>query len=132
MDVRDDGLVWARRRVLIVDDDALILAALERQLSVHHDVVVFTEPEDALVVIRAGAFFDVVLVDLMMPAMSGVQFLIELERAAPALAARTVLMTGGSSRREAMALLDVPQIPTLAKPFDGDTLRRLIDRVTAA
>ena len=43
MDARDDGAARVRRKVLIIDDDALILAALERQLSTSHDVVVFSD-----------------------------------------------------------------------------------------
>lgn len=121
-----------RRRVWIIDDDALILAALERQLAASHDVVTFEDPADALSLIRDGATCDVILVDLLMPAMNGVQFHAELERSAPTLASRIVLMTGGCSRRDAMELVEASRIPTLGKPFDLETLRRLIERVTAA
>jgi DNA-binding NtrC family response regulator len=117
--------------VLIIDDDTLILAALERQLATSHDVVTLDDPAHALVQIRDGASFDVILVDLLMPAMNGVQFHAELERCTPALASRTVLMTGGCSRREALELVEASRIRTLAKPFDLETLRRLIESVTA-
>jgi CheY-like chemotaxis protein len=117
--------------VLIVDDDALILAALERQLCAAHEVTVADDPALALASIRAGASFDVILCDVLMPVMSGVQFHAELVRIAPWLAARTVLMTGGNARREAVALLEATCVPTLAKPFDGDVLRRMLDTISA-
>lgn len=121
-----------RRRVLIVDDDALILAAIERQLAAAHDVTVLADPELALAQIRGGASFDVIVCDLVMPAMSGVQFHAELAQFAPAQAERIVLMTGGTSRRDAAHCLDELRLPTLAKPFDVEMLRRVIERITAA
>jgi DNA-binding NtrC family response regulator len=121
-----------RRRVLVVDDDVLILAAIERQLASAHEVTVFADPELALAQLRSGVSYDVIVCDLVMPAMSGVQFHAELAECAPAQAERIVLMTGGSARHDSCQAVDDLSIPTLRKPFDGDTLRRVIERLTAA
>ena len=109
----------ARPRVLIIDDEVTITNALRRFLAHEHDVTVYNDPLAALVLIRDGVAFDVILCDLMMPRMNGVQLHLELARIAPGQAASTILMTGGSLPREAIEHLARGNVPNLAKPFDS-------------
>ncbi len=68
-----------------------------------------------------------ILCDLMMPQMSGLQLHRELLSLAPAQATATILMTGGSISPETRSHLD--GIPNLAKPFNLDELRSMIATV---
>ena len=62
-----------RGRILGVDDEPLISKAIQRCLVNDHDVVALTRGAEALEKIRAGAEFDVILCDLMMPEMTGME-----------------------------------------------------------
>ena len=77
--------VSARRRgrILVIDDEPTILRAVQRTLAPVHEVVVIGSAEDALRRIGAGEEFDVILCDLMMPQMTGMELFTELSRVAP-------------------------------------------------
>src|SRR5262249_30165918 len=59
-----------RRRVLVVDDEAMICRAIEQLLSDSHDVRVAMTGTDALALV-ASSTFDIILCDVMMPDMNG-------------------------------------------------------------
>ena len=60
------------RRILIVDDEAINVQVLSNLLSIHHfSVSKAFNGEEALALIEKGAEFDLVLLDIMMPKMSG-------------------------------------------------------------
>lgn len=118
----------SRSRVLIVDDDRVITGALRRLLSSEHDVTVSNDPAEALARVRGGERFDVILCDLIMPGMTGVQLYRGIVEIAPDQAAVTVLMTGGSAPRDAVELI-AKGMPTLPKPFDHDQLRAVIGQL---
>src|SRR5262245_40997803 len=64
-----------RPQLLIVDDEKRHVEALCRTLEPEgYDTVGFTSPTDALAALRARTF-DVLLTDLMMPEMDGIEFL---------------------------------------------------------
>src|SRR5262249_46312247 len=84
-----------RARVLVIADEPLIAQVIQRGLTNPH-VVVASHGRDALARIEAGETFDVVLCDLMMPELSGMDIHEYLSREHPALARRMVFMTGGA------------------------------------
>ena len=120
-----------RGRVLVVDDEPLVGRALVRMLSAHHDVVARTSGESALELLRADRGFDVVLCDLMMPGMTGMQLHDLLAATAPDVAARMVFLTGGAFTDAAREFLDRVANPRLEKPVDGASLREIVARAVA-
>ena len=112
--------------MLIIDDEVTITNALRRHLQLDHEVTVENDPVAALELLRGGATFDVILCDMMMPKLNGAQLHRELTMFAPAQAAVTILMTGGSVPRDAVELLATGRVANLTKPFDLDELRALI------
>ena len=119
-----------RARVLIVDDEPMLVGVIRRSLSKEHEVVAITSASEALDRIRAGESFDVILCDLMMPQMTGMDLHAELRRVDPAAAERMVFMTGGAFTPAARAFLDEVPNQRLEKPFDAQHLRALVnDRI---
>lgn len=112
-----------RVRVLALDDEPLVVNAVRRTLGREHDVVGETSARAALARIDRGERFEVVVCDLMMPDMGGVEFHAALAAARPELAARTVFLTGGAFTPAARAFVERVGNPCLEKPFDGDALR---------
>jgi CheY-like chemotaxis protein len=118
-----------RRRVLIVDDEAPLAAMIGRMLEDDFDVEISSSAEKALEVLRHGkADFDVVLCDLMMPRMNGMDFYKAVATLAPRLVERFIFMTGGAFTQWAAEFLATSNRPCLEKPFDYRTLRGMLDR----
>jgi PAS domain S-box-containing protein len=116
-------------RVLMVDDEPLLGRSTQLLLLPDHDVVPVTRARDALERLRSGERFDVILCDLMMPEMSGIEFDQEVRRVAPEYVGRIVFMTGGAFTDDARNFLATTGTPHLEKPFTEATLRQVIQNV---
>jgi PAS domain S-box-containing protein len=116
-----------RGRVLVVDDDAAIGRVVERALSAQHDVVVVASGSEALQRISSGTRFDVILCNLMMPLMTGMELHAELLRVACDQACRMIFLTGGAFTPRAREFLDQTPNLRLEKPFDPMQLRALVN-----
>jgi CheY-like chemotaxis protein len=91
-----------------------------------HEVIPLTSASDALERLTAGDRFDLILCDLMMPGMTGMDLHEALSTASPANAARIVFLTGGAFTARAQAFLSEVPNARLDKPFDPTSLRRLV------
>jgi signal transduction histidine kinase len=115
----------SRRRILVVDDEPALLRSMRRMLS-EHEVVCSDNAEDALRLLDEGAHFDVIVSDLMMPGMTGIELYDELQRKYPEDARRVVFVTGGALNATLDTFLSSIPNRRLEKPFIGDDLRRTI------
>jgi PAS domain S-box-containing protein len=113
-------------RILVVDDEPYVGTVLQRLLGAHHEVVVAGKATEALVLLRAGARFDVILSDLLMPELTGMELYETLSREVPDQAARMVFMTGGAYTERARAFAARRQHRILAKPVDLAELERVL------
>ncbi len=114
------------RKILVVDDQPMLAKAIRRMLA-GHDVTVVGSAQDALAKLEGGERYDVILSDLMMPGMSGMDLHAAIGKLAPEQVTRMVFMTGGAFTPEARAFFDEVGCPTLEKPFDRAGLRAVID-----
>ncbi len=118
-----------RGRVLVVDDEPAVAAAIRRTLASQHDVEVRGSAEEALAAIGRGERFDAILCDLMMPGMTGMDLHEALARLAPEQARRIVVLTGGAFTPRAREFLDRVSVPRCEKPFDSQGLREMVGKV---
>lgn len=114
-----------RRRILIVDDDRPVAAAIALELEAH-DVVVASSGREALGILRRDKNFDMILCDLMMPEVSGIDVYESLRLVDPTLLGRVVLMTGGAFTVRAGQFLSRVDVPVVEKPFDAGQLHALV------
>ena len=112
-------------RILVIDDDMLLGRAIQRMLA-GHEVVVYTHGRTALDDLAHDTDWNLILLDLMMPGMSGLDVFEELLLDYPQLVDRVVLITAAVYTESARRLLGSRHVPTLEKPFDGDALRSLL------
>jgi len=113
-------------RVLVVDDEPLLGSAIQRWLGDRHQVTAETDPRRALKLLES-ARFDLVLCDLSMPEMSGMELHARLQEADPQQAARVVFITGGPADEEARQFLERSSAPRLRKPLDLARLETLVE-----
>ncbi len=120
------GAAGRRGRVLLVDDEPVLLALMRRILQRDHDVVATTRPAEAVARLAGGERFDVILCDLMMPDLSGVEVHRRVSRDAPEMAGRMVFITAGAFSEPAHAFLRDGGVDWVEKPIDPDDLRALV------
>ena len=116
--------------MLLVEDDPLVARAVRRTLGSEHDVTSVDGGRAALAAL-AGADFDVVLCDLMMPEMTGMDLHAELSRSRPEIAAKMVFLSGGAFTDVAREFL--ARIPNshVDKPFEPAHLRDVVRRLVS-
>jgi PAS domain S-box-containing protein len=117
-----------RGTVLVVDDDDRLRETLGRLLRKEYDVTVAARAEDALAPIRDGKRYTVIVSDLMMPEMTGMEFYAQLQGLDPQQAQRVVFITGGAFTSTANTFLATVANPRLDKPFELTALRNLVRR----
>ena len=113
-------------RILAIDDEPMVGTALRRAMGKENEVIVETSARAALERLRKGEHFDLILCDIMMPDMSGMDFHGSLRAFAPDRAADIVFMTGGAFTPKARSFLDAVPNERLEKPFDMATLKALV------
>lgn len=117
-------------RILIIDDDADVLRSVRRILEVHgHTVLEASEGKTALRRF-AGDPADLVLTDIFMPEMDGIELIMKLKGAFPE--SRIVAMSGGGAMDKksvlgAASMLGVDAV--LEKPFEMDDLVQTVERI---
>jgi nitrogen-specific signal transduction histidine kinase/CheY-like chemotaxis protein len=125
------GKVPKRRgRFLVVDDEPIIAKVVLRLLSAEHDVITLGSAEEAFRRVEGGERFDVILCDLMMPQMTGMDLHAALSRVVPEQAGRMIFLSGGAFTVRARSFLAEVPNQRIEKPFDATHLRALInDRI---
>jgi len=114
-------------RVLVVDDEQAICSAVIGILD-HRDVVAVRSAEAAQELLRGECDFEVILLDLMMPGMSGMDLFEWIERSQPELVPRVMFITGGAFTPRSREFLERVDNPWLQKPFEPTRLREAVSQ----
>jgi PAS domain S-box-containing protein len=122
--------VARRGRLLLIDDEDMVLKAICRILD-EHEIVATADAREALARLEVDDRFDVILCDLMMPTMTGMDFYEELLRLRPDQAKRVVFLTGGALTAKVASFLDTVPNQRLQKPFGAASLRTTIQQLLA-
>lgn len=96
------------KRVLVVDDDANLLAGLRRQFRTGFDLHFAQGGVEALTMVASEDPFAVALVDMRMPGMDGVSLLAELQRRTPDTV--RMMLTGNVDQHTAVDAINRGQI----------------------
>jgi DNA-binding response OmpR family regulator len=118
--------------LVVADDDPDILRLLERRLSRRgYEVVVTADGGAALDAVRSTGP-DAVVLDRLMPAMSGEEVCAALKSDERTAAIPVVLLSAQASEREIVEGFGVGADDYLTKPFDIDELDERLRRLVAA
>jgi DNA-binding NtrC family response regulator len=112
-------------KILIVDDEPAIRFSLRELLERSDDVVRTAEHGPEALAALEGAAADLVISDLRMPAMTGLQLLEEVS--ARFRDTLFVLMTAHGDERTAVHALKLGAFDYLPKPFDNDEVRAIVE-----
>ncbi len=118
------------KRILVVEDEPTIRRFYERLFGSYDLVVTFAPTGTiAMELLEAGRVFDVILLDVRLPGLSGRELwkLIEIKR--PELRTRVILVTGDILGEGTRQLLEESGRPYLEKPFSTEDLVSVIEGV---
>ena len=113
--------------ILVVDDEEVVLKSCERVLKpAGYEVSTSTSAQRALQILGDDGRFDLVITDIKMPGMDGIEFMKKLREKNPDIS--VVLITGYPSQesiKEALALRVVDYLP---KPFSPALLAETAEK----
>jgi DNA-binding NtrC family response regulator len=116
-----------RPRVLLVDDDDLLRGSIVRTLT-RYEVVTAADGQRALDLLRSAARFDLVVTDLSMPKVNG----LEVVRAAAGIHVPTIMISGTATVDTAVEAMRLGVVNFITKPFKSEGLLAAITDVLAA
>jgi CheY-like chemotaxis protein len=118
--------------VLVVDDEPLVRNAFTRVLErAGHRVVRAEHGRAALELLRCEVV-DLVITDVTMPVMNGVEFAAVLADSYPSLRERLVVVCGGAVTPDASAFLNSPGLRVLSKPISPSELTDVVSSMLGA
>ena len=114
------------KRILFVDDEPNVLSAMQRTLRGHFEVETCQDPVRAVSLVSSQTPFAVVVSDMRMPGMNGVEFLTEARKTAPDTV--RVMLTGNADQQTAIDAVNKGEIfRFLNKPTDPAVLRNVLE-----
>lgn len=120
---------YSGKRVLIVDDSALNIKVAKKSLSSFNFVIEeATNGQECVDLINSGKRYDLILMDIMMPIMSGESALMELKKnpvfSTPVIALTADAISGARERYIAIGFSDY-----IAKPFTKEQIKSKLDKI---
>ena len=112
-------------KILLVDDDAMVLAGLKRQLRNHFSIDTALSGEEALKQVQENGPYAVIVSDYMMPGMNGIEFLSYVKKSDPDTV--RMMLTGTADMPTAIRAVNEGSIFQFhPKPCPADTLCQAI------
>jgi signal transduction histidine kinase len=116
-------------KVLIVDDEPLLLTAYQRFFAGAFDLTLANSGRSAIALLQQSDDWDAILCDLMMSDMDGVVVHDWLRDSKPALLARTLFCTGGAFTPRTLAFAKTMSGRILSKPLRLSEVQAAVERV---
>lgn len=116
-------------RVLVADDEPAFVRAVDRLLGAENEVITAADGEEAWACLEQSEA-DAILLDVMMPRLSGMELYDRIASEKPDLAARVAFVTGGTARERVERYLARAGRPILRKPFDAEKVLALLRRLS--
>ena len=118
-------------KILVVDDESGVRKLLKQVLTGEgHNVETVNNAEKALERIKGGRY-NLILMDIKMPGMSGIELYKNMQKIARTLSRRAVFITGDVISTDTRDFLSRTKAPHITKPFDIEKLTKDINRMLA-
>ncbi|MDD5313574.1 MAG: PAS domain S-box protein [Dehalococcoidia bacterium] len=116
-------------KILVVDDEPVVREFISKVLTEEgHQVDTVDNAEDALEMVR-GKTYRIILLDIKMPGMSGIELFKRFQKMTPSLARKVVFVTGDVMGARTTAFLSKANSPYITKPFTAGQLNIEINRL---
>jgi len=116
-------------RILVVDDEPSILTYLDKLLTAQgHQVETADNPVYGLNKIKENRY-RLILLDIKMPGMSGIELYHSIGEISPSLTRRVVFITGDMMSADTKRFITESKVPYITKPFDTRKLKKELNRI---
>lgn len=113
-------------KILFVDDDLNVLAAMQRNLRKRFNLDIAAGPDEALQMLKTKGPYAVIVADMSMPVMNGVELLEEVRSISPDTV--RIMLTGNADQRTATEAVNRGNVfRFLSKPCPPETLTGMLD-----
>lgn len=117
-----------QKQVLIIEDQLSTRKLLNHYLSNFYNVVEKENAQDAITWLRAGNKPDAIVTDILLPEMTGVEFLKEINSNS-AEKTPVIMLTSVENSNEKMKCFQLGARDYIVKPFNPEELRMRINNV---
>ncbi len=118
-----------RLKILLLDDEVSLLRALKRSLGKLHDLHLASHVGEAFECLTKGSAVDLIVTDLTMPEIDGIQFYQKLVAQFPQFRDRVIFMSGGVFSETIQSFLEQSGMPILPKPFTRGDFESAVARI---
>ncbi len=127
---REDKLskIIKKKRILLIDDEALLLKAYKRNLQRDYDVSTCESSEEALELLKRDQNFDLILCDIVMPGMSGLDLYKILQKDYNDLSKKVIFCSGSGFGATSKVLSESYNNIYLQKPISMAKLKESIEK----
>ena len=94
-----------------------------------HSIDVISDAGAAMEIVGAGTIYDVILADIRMPGMNGVELCTLIMRKNPEMKNRIIVITGDVMGTDIKEFLNTNKLACLAKPFDIKLLKEQVQAI---
>jgi DNA-binding NtrC family response regulator len=115
--------------ILVIDDEENVLSSVKKLISSRHpdyNLILIEDPFEGLKQIESK-HFDLVITDLMMPGMDGLELIKKIRETAPDL--KIVMMTGYATMQTALLAMREGAHKYISKPFTRDELLTAVNDI---
>jgi DNA-binding NtrC family response regulator len=121
-------LKMTKKKILIVDDELMLLLSMQRMLEDSYDISTATGGRQAINMInQENDNFDLIITDINMPDVNGVDLYFDVQKNHPNLAKRMIFMTGANLTTDIKNFLNTNKNICISKPFESDLLFKVIE-----
>ncbi len=113
-------------RILMIDDDELVLGAYEHALGREHDLVLAHGGAAGIEELERDSHFDLVVCDLVMPDVDGPAFYDHVAEEHPDLLSRLLFCSAGAKTSRTRAFLDKHDVQIVGKPITPNQLQKFV------
>jgi two-component system cell cycle sensor histidine kinase/response regulator CckA len=117
-------------QLLLVEDEDMVRAVAERALTrAGYTVTTASDGDEGLEIVKGGAQFDMIVSDVVMPAMDGPSMVREVRKLRPNM---PVLFMSGYAEEQLRKEIDIDSVEFLPKPFSVQQISDKVGSVLAA
>ena len=111
-------LMKERLQILLVEDDVFMQAILNQSLLQHYQLTIFNNGLDAIAFLQSGKIPDVIISDLNVPQVDGLQLIEQLKSSGFFNAIPIIILSGEKSTEKKIECLEAGADDYIEKPFN--------------